>query len=81
MPDDMVVADIKDECILGTDFLTPIRCVVDLKNSVLIINNEQIPLLRPKQMTTPTCSKVTLDSTMDLPPMLEAVTSGRQLRM
>ena len=45
MPHDMVIADIKDECILGTDFLTPNRCVVDLKNSVLIVNNEQIPLL------------------------------------
>ena len=40
MPHDMVVADIKDECILGTDFLTPNRCVVDLKNSALIIKNE-----------------------------------------
>ena len=43
---DMVVADIKDECILGTDFFTPNRCVVDLENRMLIISNEQIPLLR-----------------------------------
>ena len=76
---DVVVADIKDECILGTDFLTPNRCIVDLKNSVLIINNEQIPLLRSKEMTIPTCSKVTLDSTIDLPPMTEAVACGRLL--
>ena len=79
MPHDMVVADIKDECILGTDFLTPNRCVVDLKNSVLIVDNEQIPLMKPKQMATPTCSKVTLDSTVDLPPMSEAVACGRLL--
>ena len=66
MSHDIVVADIKDECILGTDFLTPNRCVVDLKNSMLIINNEQIPLLKLKQMTIPTCNKVILDSTVDL---------------
>ncbi len=54
---DVVVADIKDECILGTDFLTPSRCVVDLENHVLIINSEQIPLLRTKPTATLTCSK------------------------
>ena len=75
---DMVVAGIKDECILGTDFLTPNRCVVDLENRVLILNNEQVPLLRTKS-TTPTCSKVTMDITIYLPPMSEAVACGRLL--
>ena len=37
---DVVVADVKDEFILGTDFLTPNRCVMDLKNGVLSINDE-----------------------------------------
>ena len=76
MPHDLVVADIKDECILGTDFLTPNRCI---ENGVLIIKDERIPLLKPRQTATPTCSKVTLDSTMDLPPLSEAVACGRVL--
>ena len=76
---DVVVADIKDEFILGTDFLTPNRCLVDLKNGVLSINDNQVPLMRLKQMKTPTCSKVTLDSTVDLPLMSEAVACGKLL--
>ena len=45
---DIVVADIKDEFILGSDFPTPNRCLVDLKNGVLSINDDQAPLLRLK---------------------------------
>ena len=41
MSHNMVVADIKDECILGTDFLTPHGCVVDLKDSVLTIRENK----------------------------------------
>jgi hypothetical protein len=52
----VVVADVNDECILGTYFLTQQMCIVDLENSVLIINSKH-PLLR---MTIPTYCKVTL---------------------
>ena len=75
----IVVADIKDKFIMGTDFLTPNRCVVDLKTGVLSVNDEQISLFIPKQKRTPTCSKVTSDSTVDIPPMIEAVASGKLL--
>ena len=78
MPRNMITADLKDECILGTDFLTPNRCVVDLRNNMLTIRNEQVPLLKPRQMSTPTCSRVTLYSSMDLPPMSEAVASAQE---
>ena len=78
-PHDMIVADIKDECILGTDFLKPHQCVVDLKNSVLPIGSEQVPLLKPSRTTTPTCCKVTLGDSVDLPAMSETVACARVL--
>lgn len=31
----MWVAEIQDPCILGTDFLGPLGCIVDLKDSIL----------------------------------------------
>ena len=55
----IVVADIKDECILGTVCLTPNECVVDLKDSTLTINVEQVPLRKSRQITIPTCCRVT----------------------
>ena len=70
----MVVADIKDECILGTDFLTPHQCVVDLKNNTLTVGREQVPLRMPRQVTILTCCKVTLEDCVDLPPFSETVT-------
>ena len=73
MSHNMVVADIKDECILGTDFLTPHECVVDLKDGVLTIKGEQVPLQKSRQMTIPTCCRVTLENNVDLPPLSETV--------
>ena len=70
----IVVADIKDECILGTDFLTPHQCVVDLKNNMLTVGREQVPLRMPRQITVPTCCKVTLEDCVNLPPFSETVT-------
>ena len=41
---EMWVADITDECILGLDFLQQYDCQVDLGDGVLYISNKQIPL-------------------------------------
>ena len=65
----MVVADSKDECILGTDFLTPHKCVVELKDNVLSIKGEQVPLQIPRQAAIPTCGRVVLENDVDLPPL------------
>ena len=78
IPHKMLVADIKDECILGFDFLMKHNCLVDLKESMLSIHNQQIPLQCPKE-TTLNCCKVSLDDSIDLPPMSETVASARIL--
>ena len=41
---DMWVAKIADECILGLDFLQQHECRVDLKDGILHIGTEQVPL-------------------------------------
>ena len=78
IPHKMLVADIKDECILGFDFLMKHNCLVDLKESMLLIHNQQIPLQCPKE-TNLNCCKVSLDDSIDLPPMSETVASARIL--
>ena len=35
------VADIQDPCILGTDFLEPLGCIVNLKDCTLLIGDEE----------------------------------------
>ena len=79
LPHRMLVADIKDDCILGFDFLKKHSCVVDFSEDVLTIHNQQVPLQRPKQTTPLTCCRVTLEKSVDIPPMSEVVTSGRVL--
>ena len=65
LPHRMLVADIKDDCILGFDFLKTHKCVVDFKEDVLTIHNQQVPLQRPKQTTSLTCCRVTLEANVD----------------
>ena len=48
----MWVADIQDPCILGTDFLEPHGCVVNLKDSILSIGDEEVPLRRVKSQAS-----------------------------
>ena len=67
LPHRMLVANIKDDCILGFDFLKKHECVVDFKEDVLTIHNQQVPLQRPKQTTSLTCCRVTLGESVDIP--------------
>ena len=70
----MWVADIQDPCILGTDFLEPLGCVVNLKDSILSIGDEEVPLRRVKsQASNPPCYRAVLDETVNLPPHSESL--------
>ena len=70
---DMWVADISDECILGLDFLEPNRCQVNLKDGALIIGEEEIPLERSNMTTEPACNKAILLDAVCLPSLSEMV--------
>jgi len=53
IPHQMWVADITDECILGLDFLERHGCQVDLKQGILLIAEEEVPLQQPRKDTEP----------------------------
>ena len=79
LPHRMLVVDVKDDCILGFDFLKKHRCVVNFKVDVLTIHNQQVSLQSPKQTTPLTCCRVTLGESVDILPMSEVVTCERVL--
>jgi predicted aspartyl protease len=68
------VADIQDPCILGTDLLEPLGCVVNLKDSILLIGDEEVPLQRiDSRHSSPPCYRAVLDETVNLPPHSESL--------
>ena len=72
------VVDIQDECILGTDFLEPLGCIVNLKDCTLLIGDEEVPLRRIKcQQSSLPCYHAILDETVDLPPHSESLAPVR----
>ena len=70
----MWIADIQDECILGLDYLELHGCMVDLADSVLHINGEEVPLQKTSCSLVETKTyRAVLDSTVSLPPHSECV--------
>jgi len=55
VPQELWVADIHDECILGLDFLQTHNCQVNLKDGSLIIGEEEIPLRKSQATVEPVC--------------------------
>ena len=77
VPQELWVADIHDECILGLDFLQAHGCQVNLKEGSLIIGEEEVPLKKPKATIEPSCYKVVLTEGVRLPPLAETVVPVR----
>ena len=73
VPQELWVADIHDDCILGLDFLQSHNCLVNLKDRALTIGGEEIPLRKQPATTEPTCCKVVLAERVQLPPRSEMV--------
>ena len=69
---EMWVADIADECILGLDFLQQHDCRVDLKEGVLHIGTEQVPLQQPR-VTKPTYCRCYTTTPITIPPSSEMI--------
>ncbi len=55
---DFWVAEITDDCILGLDFLIKHDCQVNIKDSVLQLQGEEIPLQKPYEVWPPTYYRV-----------------------
>jgi len=75
----MWIADIEDECILGLDFLELHSCRLDLRDSVLYLNGDEIPLLKTGNCSVASAKtyRAVLDTTISLPPHSECVAPAR----
>ena len=68
----MWVAEIADECILGLDFLQQHNCQVDLKEGVLHIGNEEVPLQQPRA-TEPICCRCYTTTSVTISPVSKMI--------
>ena len=53
IPHQMWVADTTDECVLGLDFLEHHGCQVDLKQGILLVAEEEVPLQQQRKIQSP----------------------------
>ena len=75
----MWIADIQGECILGLDFLELHGCGLDLRDNVLYLNGDEIPLLKTEcSVASAKTYRAVLDTTISLP---ECVAPARVERL
>ena len=70
IPHQMWVADTTDECVLGLDFLEHHGCQVDLKQGILLVAEEEVPLQQRRKDTEPSSCRVLAQDTVNLSPFL-----------
>ena len=69
---EFVIADhITTEAILGLDFLESNKCVLDLANEKMYIQNKLVPLQLLQTYNESQCLKVTVEETVTMPPCSE----------
>ena len=59
--------------ILGLDFLEHHGCQVDLKQGILLIAEEEVPLQQPRKDAEPSCCRVIAQDTVNLSPRSETI--------
>ena len=72
----MWVANITDECILGLNFLEKYDCQVCLKESILVVGEEEIPLMKPAASVS-RCCRVIAKESCTVGPWTEAIIPGQ----
>ena len=55
---EMWVAEITNDCILGTDFLQPHGCLVNFRDGKLLAGDEEIPFMKSCSQSDPSCCRV-----------------------
>ncbi|MEW8544975.1 MAG: reverse transcriptase domain-containing protein [Candidatus Thiodiazotropha sp.] len=76
---DVLFADVKNDGILGMDFLTRHRCDVFLSKDHLILNGEKIACFRSSVDIIPTCCRIAILESVEVPPESEIIVQGRPL--
>ena len=76
---DVLFADVKNDGILGMDFLTKRRCDMFLSKNHLLLKEENIACFRSSVDIIPTCSRIAILETVEVPPECEIIVKGRSL--
>ena len=74
----VLFADVKNDGIIGMDFLTKHRCDMFLSRNHLLLNGEKIPCFRSVD-ALPTCSRIAILETVEVPPECEILAMGTTL--
>ncbi len=77
MTQDIWIADIQDECILGLDFLEPQGCMVNLREGTLLIGEEEIALEKSADTQAGKCCRAVLEASVQIPPCFEIVVTAK----
>ncbi|MEW8546534.1 MAG: reverse transcriptase domain-containing protein [Candidatus Thiodiazotropha sp.] len=76
---EVLIADVKNDGILGMDFLTKHSCDMFLSKNHLLLNGEKIACFRSSVEAIPTCSRIAIFETVEVPPECEMIVKGRAL--
>ena len=74
----VLFADVKNDGIIGMDFLTKHRCDMFLSRNHLLLNGEKIACFRSVD-ALPTCSRIAILETVEVPPECEILVLGKPL--
>ena len=69
----VVVADIIADCILGLDFMNAFSCRVDIPNRILELQDMQVPLFQSVTCDAPMCHRLTLNCDAKLKSRAEVI--------
>ena len=76
---EILFADIKNDGIIGIDFLTANRCDVLLSKDHLVLNGEKIACYRSTKDANPSCCRIALMENVQVPPGSEMIVQSRPL--
>ena len=75
----ILFADIKNDGILGIDFLSANGCDVLLSKDHLMLNRERIACIRSVVDAQPICCRIALTKSIEIPPDCEIIVKGRPI--
>ena len=76
---DVLFADVKNDGILGMDFLMKHRCDMFLSKNHLILNGEKIACFHNSVEAISTCCRIAILESVEVPPECEIIVRGRTM--
>ena len=76
---DVLFADVKNDGILGMDFLTKHGCDVFLSKNHILLNGEKITSYRSSVDIIPSCCRIAINENVEVPPECEIIIMGHAM--